>query len=407
MARPGVAGEVRREFWRQVAAGLSVENAAVAAGVSRPTGYRWFAASGGVMPRRSLRERPEGPPRPQGRRLGLADREEIALLVAAGRTDAQIAAAIGFDRSTIWRERRRNTTGGRYRASTAQAAADARHRAAHPAGPVKLADGTRLRAAVATRLSQNQSPEQIASRLRRDFPDDPELQVSHETIYQALYVQGRGTLRRELAGALRTGRAMRRPRNQRTARAATTAPLRNIISISERPPAVEDRAVPGHWEGDLILGAGNASAIGTLVERATGYLILLHLPGNHTAETVQHAMRREMSKLPQVLRQTLTWDRGSEMANHAQIAEETGLDIYFCDPGSPWQSGTNENTNGLLRQYFPKSTDLSFYGPGMLDQVARQMNNRPRKRLGWDTPAEALDKLLSTPTNPTGDALTA
>jgi IS30 family transposase len=233
------------------------------------------------------------------------------------------------------------------------------------------------------------------------------MHVSHETIYQALYVQGRGALRRELANCLRTGRAMRKPRAQRAARNARTGNLRDIVSISERPPEVEDRAVPGHWEGDLILGAGNTSAIGTLVERATGYLILLHLDGDHTAETVQEAMCREMAKLPETLRQTLTWDRGSEMANHVQIAAATGLDIYFADPASPWQRGSNENTNGLLRQYFPKGTNLSFWGPGFLDQVAHEMNNRPRKRLGWDTPAEALDALLSNPINPPGDALTA
>ncbi|MDP4014109.1 MAG: IS30 family transposase [Candidatus Nanopelagicales bacterium] len=355
------------------------------------------------MPRRTDRENPADPPRPRGRRLSLADREEIALLLHQRRSDAEIATVLGFDRTTIWRERRRNTTGGRYRATTAQAAADARHRDAHPPGPVKLAEGTPLHDEVQARLSKNQSPEQIAHRLRRDFPDDPEMHVSHETIYQALYVQGRGALRRELANCLRTGRAMRKPRAQRAARNARTGNLRDIVSISQRPPEVEDRAVPGHWEGDLILGAGNTSAIGTLVERATGYLILLHLDGDHTAETVQEAMCREMAKLPETLRQTLTWDRGSEMANHVQIAAATGLDIYFADPASPWQRGSNENTNGLLRQYFPKGTNLSFWGPGFLDQVAHEMNNRPRKRLGWDTPAEALDALLSNPINPPGD----
>ena len=397
MARPPIPDEVRKTFWRHVAAGLSTESAAAAAGVSRTIGYRWFAASGGVMPRRVDRESPAAQPHPQGRRLSLAHREEIAHLLRTGRSDAEIAEELGFDRTTIWRERTRNTTGGRYRASTAQAAAETRHRDAHPRGPVKLAEDTRLRAGVIERLGQNQSPEQIAHRLRRDFPDDPEMHVSHETIYQALYVQGRGSLRRELDTCLRTGRAMRKPRAQRSARTARAGNLRDIVSISERPPEIEDRAVPGHWEGDLILGAANASAIGTLVERATGYLILLHLRGDHTAETVQEAMCREMAKLPETLRQTLTWDRGSEMANHVQITQATGLDIYFCDPGSPWQRGSNENTNGLLRQYFPKGTDLSLWGPGILDQGARQMNNRPRKRLAWDTPAEALDKLLKRP----------
>ena len=339
--------------------------------------------------------------------MSLADREEIALLLAAGRCDAQIADELGFHRSTIWRERQRNTTGQAYRASTAQAAADARQHAAHPRGPVKLAEGTRLHDVVTQRLGENQSPEQIANRLRLEFPHDPEMHVSHETIYQALYVQGRGALRRELTQCLRTGRAMRRPRAQRAARGSGGAVLRDVVSISERPPEVEDRAVPGHWEGDLILGAGNASAIGTLVERASGYLILLYLAGDHTAQTVQDAMCREMAKLPQTLRGTLTWDRGSEMANHAQIAAATDLAIYFCDPASPWQRGTNENTNGLARQYFPKATDLSFHGPGLLHHVATEINNRPRKRHGWRTPAEVLDALLSNPNNPPGAALTA
>nr|WP_123072348.1 IS30 family transposase [Nocardioides sp. PD653] len=340
-----------------------------------------------------------------GRRLSIADREEIAYLRRRRWTITAIAVEVGFDKSTISRELARNTTGGRYRASTAQVAAEDRARRARPA---KLAVNTRLRVEVEDRLEQNMSPEQIANRLRLEFPHDPEMRVSHETIYQSLYVQTRGALRKDLSAHLRTGRALRKPRAQTQARAEGRAggPLRNVISISERPPEIEDRAVPGHWEGDLIMGAGNTSAIGTLVERATRYLILLHLPGDHTALTVQEAMCREMSRLPEVLRQTLTWDRGSEMSNHVQIAEATGLDIYFADPGSPWQRGTNENTNGLLRQYFPKGTDLSLWGPGILDQVAREMNNRPRKTLEWHTPAEALDALLSPHDNPPGVALT-
>jgi IS30 family transposase len=233
------------------------------------------------------------------------------------------------------------------------------------------------------------------------------MRVSHETIYTSLYVQGRGALRRDLAGHLRTGRAVRKPRAQLQAgRDRRGSPLRGVVSISQRPPEVADRAVPGHWEGDLIMGAHNASAIGTLVERTTRYLILLHLPGDHTAPTVAQAMCQQMAVLPQQLRLTLTWDRGSEMANHAQIAQATGLDIYFADPASPWQRGTNENTNGLLRQYFPKGTDLSFWGPGFLEQVAMEMNNRPRKTLDWATPAEALDALLSQHDKPPGVALT-
>ena len=356
------------------------------------------------MPPRAVRESPPISRGSHGRRLSLAEREEIAHLHRLRRPLSEIADAVGFDKSTISRELTRNTTGRHYRATTAQAAAETRAQRARRA---KLAVNARLRAVVEDRLSKNVSPEQISHRLRREFPDDPEMRVSHETIYTSLYVQGRGALRKDLAGHLRTGRAMRQPRAQAQGRVQRGgSPLRNVISISERPPEVEDRAVPGHWEGDLIMGATNTSAIGTLVERATRYLMLLHLPGDHTAQTVQEAMCQQMAHLPEQLRLTLTWDRGSEMANHAQIAEATGLDIYFADPASPWQRGTNENTNGLLRQYFPKGTDLSLWGPGFLDQVALEMNNRPRKTLDWATPAEALDQLLSQHDNPPGVALT-
>jgi IS30 family transposase len=358
------------------------------------------------MPARQVRESPAVCSSSHGRRLSAGDREEIAYLKRSGKNLTEIAAAIGFDKSTVSRELRRNTTGGRYRGSTAQTLADVRARAGR-AKQAKLAVNTRLRAEVERRLEHNESPEQIAQRLPLDFPDDPEMRVSHETIYTSIYVQGRGALRRDLAGHLRTGRAMRKPRAQARERSAKVgSPLRNVISISERPPCVEDRAVPGHWEGDLIMGAGNASAIGTLVERATGFLGLLHLPGDHTAVTMQTAICDYMATLPATLRQTLTWDRGVEMTNHVQIAEATGLDIYFADPASPWQRGSNENTNGLLRQYFPKGTDLSLWGPGYLEQVALEMNNRPRKRLAWRTPAEALDQLLCDHNNPPGVALT-
>ena len=252
-------------------------------------------------------------------------------------------------------------------------------------------------------LGQRLSPQQIAGRLRLEHPDDPELQVSHETIYQALYVQGRGSLRAELVSALRTGRAMRRPQG-RTPKGKFTA-IQNMVMISDRPAEVEDRAVPGHWEGDLILGS-DSTAIGTLVERATGFVMLLHLPGDHTSRTVADAMITKMRELPEHLRRTLTWDQGSEMARHAEISLATGMDIYFCDPHSPWQRGSNENTNGLLRQYFPKGSDLSFHGPGILDNVAAELNARPRKRHGYYTPAEVLDRLLSNQASPTGDALT-
>ena len=217
--------------------------------------------------------------------------------------------------------------------------------------------------------------------------------VSHETIYQALYVQPRGELARQVKAALRTGRTRRRPQGRQP-----QPRLKGMVSIADRPAEVEDRAVPGHWEGDLILGAGNQSAIGTLVERTTGFVLLLHLPGDHTAATVAEAMSAAIDRLPEQLWRSLTWDQGSEMGLHTTITEQTGLPIYFCDPHSPWQRGSNENTNGLLRQYFPKSTDLSFYGPGMLDQVAAELNARPRKRHDWATPAEVLATLLTNQT---------
>jgi transposase, IS30 family len=267
----------------------------------------------------------------------------------------------------------------------------------------KLAGHDRLRKEVVDRLNLNHSPEQISHRLMLDFPDDLEMRVSHETIYRSLYVQGRGALKRELTRHLRTGRALRKPRRRAGQRLHR---IKNMVSISERPPEVEDRAVPGHWEGDLITGEQNQSAIGTLVERKTGFTMLLHLPVDHSALAVQEAMIAKMSQLPAILRQTLTWDQGIEMANHVQVAAATDLDIYFCDPHSPWQRGSNENTNGLLRQYFPKGTDLSRWGPGYLDYVAAELNNRPRKRLGWKTPAEALDELLSKPTDPPAVAMT-
>jgi IS30 family transposase len=229
--------------------------------------------------------------------------------------------------------------------------------------------------------------------------------VSHETIYQALYIQSRGALKRELTEHLRTGRTLRKPRRRSDERRGR---LKGMVMISERPPEVEDRAVPGHWEGDLILGStASGSAVGTLVERQTRFTMLLHLPGRHTADAVQEAMVTKMASLPDQLRLSLTWDQGSEMANHAQIAEATGLSIYFCDPHSPWQRGTNENTNGLLRQYLPKGTDLSVYGPGMLDNIAAELNARPRKTLSYRTPAEALDALLSGESGPPGVATTA
>jgi IS30 family transposase len=395
---------VRLRFWLLIRdERLSPAAAAGVVGVSRATGYRWVAKAGGVVPHAVRRCAP--PARsatPTTARLSLFEREEIASLSAAKLPVREIARQLGRDPSTISRELRRpSVAAGRYRASIAQCEAD---RLARRPKPAKLATFLPLRVEVETRLQHDHSPEQIARRLVEDFPDDPEMWVSHETIYQSLYVQARGGLKRELTVHLRTGRTMRKPRRRADERRGR---IPNIVLISERPAEVADRAVPGHWEGDLIVGAHSRSAIGTLVERMTRFVMLLHLPDGHTALAVQDAMVAKMAELPEILRRTLTWDQGKEMANHAQIAAATGLDIYFCDPHSPWQRGTNENTNGLLRQYFPKGTDLSLYGPGLLDQVAAELNGRPRKTLDWKTPAEALDQLLSQPTNPPGVALIA
>jgi IS30 family transposase len=245
---------------------------------------------------------------------------------------------------------------------------------------------------VQSRLERRESPKQIAGRLKIDFPNDPEMWVSTETIYQSLYVQARGGLKRELTQYLRTGRSQRKPR-RRTGERRGRIP--DMVNIAERPAEVDDRAVPGHWEGDLIMGStASNSAIGTLVERATRFVMLLHLPAGHGADAVQEAMIEQMSQLPQTLRRTLTWDQGREMSNHVEIAAATGLDIYFCDPHSPWQRGSNENTNGLLRQYLPRTADLAEYTQSDLDQIATELNGRPRKTLNWDTPAERMKLLL-------------
>lgn len=244
------------------------------------------------------------------------------------------------------------------------------------------------------RLDEKWSPEQICHALRRQFPDRPEMHVVHETIYQALYVQGRGALRRELAGSLRSGRARRRPRRQAQQRQPRYS--HPMVMISDRPAEAEDRAVPGHWEGDLIIGKNSRSAIGTLVERSTRYVMLLHLPAGHGAEAVRDALTSTVTTLPAHLRRSLTWDQGSEMGRHHEFTLATDIPVYFCDPASPWQRGSNENTNGLLRQYFPKGTDLTEYTPEHLRAVADQLNRRPRKTLDWETPAERLAKLLAT-----------
>lgn len=377
-----------------------------------------------------------------GRFLSFSEREEIAIELAKGTAIRAIAFKLGRSPSTISREVRRNaaTRSGNldYRASAAQWHAD---RAARRPRPGKLAGNPALRAYVEKHLSgqvtnadgigfagpkvtwkkrravlrQSRrwstawSPEQIAHRLRIDYPEDPTMRISHEAIYQSLYIQGRGALRRELTACLRSGRALRVPRERTRGRGKSF--VGDAIMISERPAEVEDRAVPGHWEGDLILGL-HSSAIGTLVERSSRFTMLLHLPrqegyqrgqgvkngpplAGHGAEAVRMAIVQTMNELPKLLRQSLTWDQGAEMAQHARLKIDSGLEIYFCDPQSPWQRGSNENTNGLLRQYFPKGTDLSQHSPRELDAVAHAMNTRPRKTLGWKTPLEVLDQFLT------------
>jgi IS30 family transposase len=383
MSRPRVPLERRRRFWRLVAQGLSTEAAALAVGESFGSCRRWFRDAGGMTPM-SLAE-------PEGRYLSLSEREEIALGRAEGKSLRRIARELGRSPSTVSREVRRNreTWYHRYRAVSAQ---DKAERRARRPKPTKLAGCPVLQRRVQAMLVDRLSPEQIAGRLRREFPDDRSMQVSHETIYRALYVQGRGELRRELTKCLRTGRALRRPRRRVDGR---TERIPDKVLISERPAEVADRAVPGHWEGDLIIGANSKSAIGTLVERSTRFVMLLHLPDDHGAEAVRDAIVGRIQTLPAALRRSLTWDQGIEMRRHAEISIAADLPVYFCDPASPWQRGTNENTNGLLRQYFPKGTDLSLHSAAHLAAVADQLNRRPRKTLEFATPAEALNELLS------------
>jgi transposase, IS30 family len=376
-------------------AGLPTSVAARAAGVSRATAYRWLGEDRQVLssPVQDFRV-----PRPGS--LSLREREEIGFQLARGQGVRQIAAVLGRAPSTVSREVSRNRVYDRYVPSFAQEQTWARARRPRP----RKLDGLALREQVISMLTKRFSPEQVAGRLMVENPQNLEMQVSHETIYQALYVQGRGSLRMEVATALRSGRARRRPQRPDGPRPQR---FQGMVMISDRPPEVEDRAVPGHWEGDLIIGSTSTrSAIGTLVERTSGYLMLLHLPEDHTASTVAAAMIEAMNALPEQLRRSVTWDQGGEMSMHQEITMATGMPIYFCEPHSPWQRGSNENTNGLLREYFPKSTDLSFHGPGILENVAAELNHRPRKRHGYRTPAEVLTALISNQSNQTGVATT-
>ena len=320
-------------------------------------------------------------------RLGLDEREEIGRGLVAGESLSTIAERLGRNVSTVSREVSMN--GGRRHYRAVRAHIRAYERARRPKA-AKL-DDPDLCEQVSEWLRRWYSPEQIALRLRIEFPDDPMKWMSHETIYKSLFVQGRGELRRELTRCLRSGRTKRRPRS----RGARPERIKDMVMISERPAEVADRAVPGHWEGDLVIGANSRSAVGTLVERTSRYMLLLHLPDDHGAEAVDTAMRKAIAKLPGELFRTITWDQGIEMARHATFTIDTGIQVYFCDPHSPWQRPTNENTNGLLRQYLPKGIDLSKFTEADLDAIARSMNDRPRKVLGGMKPVERLSAILA------------
>jgi transposase, IS30 family len=383
--RPGLPREARVRLWDGIRAGLNVERAAAGAGVARSVASRWVREAGGV--------KGNGPGAVSGRYLQAWERDEIAVGLAQKLPYRQIAArlAAGRSTSTVSREVRRNSVRGTYRPHLAQRNAEERARRPKPA---KLAVNGELREWVQRKLEKRWSPEQVSVRLKAEFPGRPEMRVSAETIYQSIYVQGRGALRRDLAARLRTGRALRKPRRPEDSERRGKIP--GMVMISERPAEAADRAVPGHWEGDLIIGRGGKSAIGTLVERSTRFVLLLPLPGGYGADQVAEAIPQAMAGLPASLRRSLTWDQGSEMAAHDRITMAAGLQVYFCDPHSPWQRGSNENTNGLLRQYFPKGTDLSVHSASQLQAVADELNGRPRKTLGWETPAEALAEFLDS-----------
>jgi IS30 family transposase len=385
LGRPRVPGAVRVVFWDGVRSGLGLRRAAEAAGVSRGLAEVWFREAGGVAG--------NGPAGGRGRYLSLAEREEIAAGVAAGAGVREIAVRLGRAPSTVSREIGRNSTRGRvrYRALAAQVRAE--ERALRPK-PAKLAVNAELRGWVAGKLELDWSPEQVSRRLVAEFPGRTEMRVSHETIYQSLYVQGRGALRRELTAHLRTGRVLRKPRRKDSEQ--LRGKIAGMVNVSERPAQAADRAVPGHWEGDLIAGKANKSQIGTLVERTTRFTMLVPLPGGKQPDAFADALTPVIAGLPDALRRSLTWDQGAEMYRHAKIAVDADCEIYFCDPHSPWQRPTNENTNGLLRQYFPKGSDLSVHSPQRLREVADQLNGRPRKTLGWKTPAEALAEFLAS-----------
>jgi len=340
-----------------------------------------LAETGGIRPAQRCRSRLA---------LTLAEREEISRAMVAGHSIRSIATSLGRAPSTISREIKRNGGHESYRASQADRAAWDRARRPKIC---KLAENRTLAHIVAGRLQLQWSPEQIAGWLKRTYPDDECYQVSHETIYRSLFIQARGALKKELLAHLRRTRAMRRSRHY-TQKTGDHGRIVDAVSISERPATVEDRAVPGHWEGDLLCGSSN-SQIATLVERHTRYVMLVKVAGKDT-ETVTNALIKNARKLPQELYKSLTWDRGKEMADHRRFTLTTDIKVYFCDPQNPWQRGSNENTNGLLRQYFPKGTDLSVYSQAKLNAVARRLNERPRKTLNYETPAERFSQSVAS-----------
>jgi IS30 family transposase len=371
----------RSLMWDHWQKGDSLQQIAQLFDRNHPSIERILAESGGIRPAQRRRSRLA---------LTLAEREEISRAVVAGQSIRSIAASLERAPSTISREIKRNGDRETYRASQADQAAWDR---AHRPKTCKLVENSTLAHIVAGKLQMRWSPEQIAGWLKHTYPDDENDQVSHETIYRSLYIQARGALKKELVQHLRRTRVMRRSRHH-TQKTDNHGRITDTVSISERPATVEDRAVPGHWEGDLLCGSGN-SQIATLVERHTRYVMLVKVERKDT-ETVINALIKQARKLPQELYKTLTWDRGSEMADHKRFTLATDIQVYFCDPQNPWQRGTNENTNGLLRQYFPKGIDLSAYSQAKLNGVARQLNQRPRKTLNYETPAERFNQCVAS-----------
>ena len=362
-----------------VRSGESHKAAAVVVGCSAKSVQRLLRRTGGLKPRSTPRA---------ALRLSVLEREEISRGMEAGISCRAIAKQVGRSPSTVSRDVAASGGRTRYRAWRADARASSHAR--RPKMP-KLLSCAALRHEVERRLQQRWSPQQISARLRTDFPGDLNMRVSHETIYQSLFVQGRGALRSELTRCLRTGRAQRRSRG----RPAGAGELKNMVLLSERPPEAEDRAVPGHWEGDLIIGKKSVSAIATLVERQTRFIMLCRLPDGRMAEQVKVALAKKIGGLPELLRRSLTWDRGKEMGEHVRFTVETGVQVYFCDPRSPWQRASNENSNGLIRQYFPKGTDLSGHTQLQLDRVAAELNGRPRQTLNWETPSESFARVVA------------